>query len=143
MLAGRPALTVARIGVGSKPIPGDGEPVVGAVTEIPGLFVLFTHSGATVGLILGELLAEEISTGGPAPVLAPFRIERFATKPRSGASTPARGHRSPIPEPRGQALLTPFPMYARVVEVGTFHFLFPRTKRRRESDSDERVDPGS
>ncbi|MDR5698772.1 NAD(P)/FAD-dependent oxidoreductase [Agromyces aerolatus] len=93
VLAARPRLTVSRVGIGPKPIPGDGEPVVGAVGAVPGLSVLFTHSGATLGLILGELLAEEIATGAPSPVLAPFRIERFAAgatvaEAGSGAWTP-------------------------------------------------------
>lgn len=79
VLAGQPSLTVRRIGVGPKPIPGDGEPVVGAVDAVPGLSVLFTHSGATLGLILGELVAEEVVTGNPSPVLTPYRIERFST----------------------------------------------------------------
>lgn len=78
VLAGHPRLTAERVGAGLKPIPGDGEPVAGAVPAIPGLYTLFTHSGATLGLILGELLAEEIVTGTPSPVLASFRVDRFA-----------------------------------------------------------------
>jgi glycine/D-amino acid oxidase-like deaminating enzyme len=77
VLAGNPRLTADRIGAGLKPIPGDGEPVVGAVPSIEGLYALFTHSGATLGLALGELLAEEILTGRPSPVLTSFRLDRF------------------------------------------------------------------
>ncbi len=77
VLAGNPRLTAQRVGAGLKPIPGDGEPVVGAVPSIAGLFTLFTHSGATLGLILGELLAEEILTGRPSPVMSSFRLDRF------------------------------------------------------------------
>jgi glycine/D-amino acid oxidase-like deaminating enzyme len=77
VLAGNPKLTAERVGAGLKPIPGDGEPVVGAVPGIAGLFTLFTHSGATLGLVLGELLAEEILTGAPSPVLTSFRLDRF------------------------------------------------------------------
>ncbi|WP_353814803.1 NAD(P)/FAD-dependent oxidoreductase [Agromyces sp. SYSU T00266] len=77
VLAGNPRLTAQRVGAGLKPIPGDGEPVVGAVPSIAGLSTLFTHSGATLGLALGELLAEEILTGSPSPVLASFRLDRF------------------------------------------------------------------
>ncbi|MFS0853225.1 NAD(P)/FAD-dependent oxidoreductase [Microbacterium sp. 179-I 3D4 NHS] len=77
VLAGAPALTASRVGAGWKPIPGDGEPVAGPVPGIEGLYTLFTHSGATLGLILGELAAEEVLTGRPAPVLEAFRIERF------------------------------------------------------------------
>jgi glycine/D-amino acid oxidase-like deaminating enzyme len=77
VLAGNPRLTAQRVAAGLKPIPGDGEPVVGPVPSIPGLHTVFTHSGATLGLILGELLAEEILTGTPSPVLAAFRLDRF------------------------------------------------------------------
>jgi glycine/D-amino acid oxidase-like deaminating enzyme len=79
VLAGNPRLTAQRVGAGLKPIPGDGEPVVGPVPSIPGLSTVFTHSGATLGLILGELLAEEILTGTPSPVLKSFRLDRFDT----------------------------------------------------------------
>lgn len=78
VLAGNPVLTAQRVGAGLKPIPGDGDPVVGAVPSITGLHVIFTHSGATLGLILGELVAEEVLTGRPSPVLAPFGLGRFA-----------------------------------------------------------------
>lgn len=78
VLEGNPKLEVASIGVGGKPIPGDGEPVVGALKSIPGYHVAFSHSGATLGLIIGELLAYEIATGAAHPMLATFRPERFA-----------------------------------------------------------------
>ncbi|WP_138758388.1 NAD(P)/FAD-dependent oxidoreductase [Modestobacter altitudinis] len=78
VLAGNPALTAASCGVGRKPVPGDGYPVLGAVCEVGGLHVAFTHSGATIGLIAGELLAEEIVTGVPDPLLDAFRPDRFS-----------------------------------------------------------------
>lgn len=78
VLEGNPELEVASIGVGGKPIPGDGEPVVGALKAVPGYYVVFSHSGATLGLILGELLAYEIATGAEHPMLATFRPERFS-----------------------------------------------------------------
>lgn len=79
VLAGAPVLTAERIGAGLKPIPGDGEPVVGAVPSIDGLYALFTHSGATLGLLLGELLADEIITGTASPVMHAFRVGRFTS----------------------------------------------------------------
>jgi glycine/D-amino acid oxidase-like deaminating enzyme len=79
VMEGNPKLEVASIGVGGKPIPGDGEPVVGALKAIPGYYVAFSHSGATLGLIVGELLAQEIATGAEHPMLATFRPERFAS----------------------------------------------------------------
>ncbi|MEN0084763.1 MAG: FAD-binding oxidoreductase [Leifsonia sp.] len=77
VIAGNPRLEADRIGAGLKPIPGDGDPVAGPVPSIEGLYALFTHSGATLGLALGELAAEEIATGTPSPVLEAFRLERF------------------------------------------------------------------
>ncbi len=71
-------LTVAAYGAGRKPIPGDGEPVMGELSAIPGYYVAFSHSGATLGLIVGELLAYEIATGARHPMLASFRPERFS-----------------------------------------------------------------
>jgi glycine/D-amino acid oxidase-like deaminating enzyme len=77
VLAGNPELTAESCGAGRKPIPGDGHPVLGAVPGIGGLHVAFTHSGATIGLIAGELLAEEVVTGCPSPLLDAFRPDRF------------------------------------------------------------------
>jgi glycine/D-amino acid oxidase-like deaminating enzyme len=78
VLEGNPKLELASYGVGRKPIPGDGEPVLGEIKAIPGYFVAFSHSGATLGLIVGELLAYEIATREQHPMLATFRPERFA-----------------------------------------------------------------
>lgn len=78
VLAGNPTLECASYGVGKKPIPGDGDPVFGELQTISGYFVAFSHSGATLGLIAGELLAHEIVTGERHPMLADFRPERFA-----------------------------------------------------------------
>ncbi|AGB75532.1 MULTISPECIES: NAD(P)/FAD-dependent oxidoreductase [Rhizobium] len=78
VLQGNPKLEIGDYGVGPKPIPGDGEPVFGELQAIPGYFVAFSHSGATLGLIAGELLADEIATGKRHPLLASFRPERFA-----------------------------------------------------------------
>ncbi|MET8560864.1 FAD-binding oxidoreductase [Streptomyces flaveolus] len=77
VLAGGPRLELDSYGVGRKPIPGDGEPALGELDEVPGLFVAFTHSGATLALIAGELLADEITTGERSPLLAAFRPGRF------------------------------------------------------------------
>lgn len=78
VLAGNPALRSVGHGAGAKPIPGDGEPVVGAVPGVRGLHIAFTHSGATLGLVAGDLLAQEVLTGRRDPLLAGFGPERFA-----------------------------------------------------------------
>ena len=77
VLDGNPQLDLESFGVGPKPIPADGDPVFGELAEIANLFVAFSHSGATLGLIAGEMLAREIATGETHPMLAPFRPSRF------------------------------------------------------------------
>lgn len=77
MLAGAPKLDVLGVGAGLRPIPGDGHPVVGALPNIPGYYVAFSHSAATLGPLLGELLADEILEDTVSPLLADFRPDRF------------------------------------------------------------------
>ena len=78
LLTGNPPLEAGRCGIGPKPIPGDGEPVLGQIDDIAGLHVAFTHSGATLALIAGELLAYQITRGTAHPMLADFNARRFA-----------------------------------------------------------------
>ena len=78
VLADGPLLTANTQGIGPKPIPGDGEPVLGQLADISGLYVAFTHSGATLALIVGELLAQQIVTGQPHPLLRPYSPHRFS-----------------------------------------------------------------
>jgi glycine/D-amino acid oxidase-like deaminating enzyme len=77
VLEGGPEFEVASYGIGPKPVPGDGEPVLGRVDDVSGLYIAFTHSGATLGLIIGELVAYEIITGASHPMLAGFNVRRF------------------------------------------------------------------
>jgi glycine/D-amino acid oxidase-like deaminating enzyme len=77
VLEGNPSLTLESYAVGPKPIPSDGEPVLGKLEGVAGCFVAFTHSGATLALIAGELLADEIMSGEASELLAAFRPRRF------------------------------------------------------------------
>lgn len=83
VLAGNPKLAFSSYGVGRKPIPGDGEPVFGKLDGVGSCFVAFSHSGATLGLIAGELLADEIATGRRSPLLDDFRPDRFRAAART------------------------------------------------------------
>ena len=69
-------LVDARIGV--RPMPGDGVTIAGRVHGFANAWVLATHSGMTLGPLLGRLIADEIVTGVASPMLAPFRPDRFA-----------------------------------------------------------------
>lgn len=75
-----PALAGARVEaarLGVRPMPPDGHPIVGPHPELPGFYVVVTHSGVTLGPVLGPLVAREVLTGQPEAVLAPYRPERF------------------------------------------------------------------
>jgi len=63
--------------VGVRPMPADGLPIVGPVPWMEGLHVMITHSGMTLGPLLGDLLAEELMTGTMPEMLAPYRYDRF------------------------------------------------------------------
>lgn len=86
VLEGNPALEMESYHCGPKPVPGDGEPVIGPLEGIPGYFIAFSHSGATLGLITGELIAREIVTGEVSPLLDSFRPARFMKQNQAMAS---------------------------------------------------------
>ena len=76
-----PALEAAEIveaRFGMRPVPADGHSCVGALSRIPGYYEAVTHSGVTLGPLVGRLLAREILTGEVDPLIAPFRPDRFA-----------------------------------------------------------------
>ncbi|MBO1330006.1 FAD-binding oxidoreductase [Streptomyces sp. VRA16 Mangrove soil] len=76
-----PALGAARITrtrIAHRPVPVDGFPSVGAVPDVPGYYEAVTHSGITLGPVVGRLLAAEIVDGERHVLLKDFRAERFA-----------------------------------------------------------------
>lgn len=85
LLDGVDSLPKASWKIGRKPIPGDGEPVFGELEQVPGCYAAFTHSGATLGLLSGELIAYELTTGEKHPMLETFRPERFAGSAENAA----------------------------------------------------------
>lgn len=76
------AASVESVRVGERPIPGDGLPVLGRVTDLPGFFFAVSHSGATLSLHAGDLVAAEVLGEDRREELAAFRFERFAVPQR-------------------------------------------------------------
>ena len=68
---------IAQARVALRPIPADGFPSVGAVPSVPGYYEAVSHSGITLGPVIGRLLAAEILDGERDELLADFRPERF------------------------------------------------------------------
>lgn len=75
-LAGTP-IEAARIAV--RPFPSDGLSVIGPPPNVEGLYLVCTHSAATMGPWLGRIAAREILYGEVDPRIAPFRPARIAT----------------------------------------------------------------
>lgn len=69
--------TVAGYRVCVRPMPADGQSIVGWLPGVAGVYVAVTHSGVTLGAHLAGLITAEL-LGGAAPAeLAPFRPGRF------------------------------------------------------------------
>jgi glycine/D-amino acid oxidase-like deaminating enzyme len=66
--------------VGYRPVPVDGFPVIGKATDIDGYYEAVTHSGITLGPVVGRTLAAEIISGDIDPLISPFRASRFSSE---------------------------------------------------------------
>ncbi|MEV4601330.1 FAD-dependent oxidoreductase [Amycolatopsis sp. NPDC049253] len=63
--------------VGARPMPADGEPIIGPVPEVPGLYLAVMHSAVTLAAAVGHLVARELVDGTVEPALAGCRLHRF------------------------------------------------------------------
>jgi glycine/D-amino acid oxidase-like deaminating enzyme len=66
--------------LGWRPMPADGLSALGPVPGLAGYYLAFTHSGVTLGPVLGRMVCDEILTGQPRPELAPFRPDRLISR---------------------------------------------------------------
>lgn len=73
------ATTVELLGtrVGARPMPADGDPIVGRVVEAPGLYLAVMHAAITLAPGIGRLIASELTNDTPEPALANYRLNRF------------------------------------------------------------------
>jgi glycine/D-amino acid oxidase-like deaminating enzyme len=60
-----------------RPMPADGQSIVGRLPGAPGLYIAVTHSGVTLAAHLSRLIAAELTTGTATAELAPYRPDRF------------------------------------------------------------------
>jgi glycine/D-amino acid oxidase-like deaminating enzyme len=73
--AGSVELVSTRLGL--RPMPADGEPIVGPVAEVPGLYLAVMHSAVTLAAAVGRLVARELVRGTAEPALSGCRPDRF------------------------------------------------------------------
>jgi len=64
-----------------RPIPADGQSIVGRLSGAEWLYIAVTHSGVTLAAHLSRLIAAELTAGTPAAELAPYRPNRFQRSP--------------------------------------------------------------
>ena len=77
-LVGGSGVDLDSVGVGYRPIPRDGLPIIGTVPQINGLYVAVMHAGVTLAPLVGRLAAQELLDGAEAAALATCRPTRFA-----------------------------------------------------------------
>lgn len=63
--------------LGARPMPADGEPIVGPVAEVPGLYLAVMHSAVTLAAAVGRLVARELVDGTVESALSGCRPDRF------------------------------------------------------------------
>lgn len=68
--------------VGWRPMPADGEPLIGPLPGADGVYLAVMHSGVTLAPAVGRLAAEEVVHGADAVELRDCRPARFAPAPR-------------------------------------------------------------
>jgi glycine/D-amino acid oxidase-like deaminating enzyme len=74
-----PALAGARlesVRIGVRAVPADGQPAVGFAPGLENCYLLASHSGVTLGALLGRLVASEL-LGAAEAQLEPYRPARF------------------------------------------------------------------
>jgi len=64
-----------------RPLPPDGQSIVGRLPGTPGLYVAVTHSGVTLAAHLSRLIAADLTTPTRPASLAPYTPARFASDP--------------------------------------------------------------
>jgi glycine/D-amino acid oxidase-like deaminating enzyme len=82
IVPGLAGVAVEAVRVGIRPMPRDGQPIVGFDPRISGLYTVVTHSGITLAARLALLVTEELS-GGDTAELEPYRSSRFVVDPVS------------------------------------------------------------
>ncbi len=65
------------VGIGWRPMPTDGLPIVGHGQKAPHVYFATMHSGVTLAPIIGRYAADEILDGNRVAALADFRPDRF------------------------------------------------------------------
>ncbi|WP_340608403.1 NAD(P)/FAD-dependent oxidoreductase [Xenorhabdus bharatensis] len=72
-------LRLEQASIGIRPMPDDGMPIVGKVSDYQGLYIVSMHTAITLAPLICRLAQEEIINGTEQAELKPFRISRFVS----------------------------------------------------------------
>ena len=64
-----------------RPMPADGQSIVGRLPGAPGVYVAVTHSGVTLAAHLADLITADLTSVAPVAELTPYRPDRFLATP--------------------------------------------------------------
>jgi glycine/D-amino acid oxidase-like deaminating enzyme len=85
-----------------RPLPPDGQSIVGRLPGAPGIYVAVTHSGVTLAAHLSRLIAADLTTGTPPAALTPYTPARFShatapadPRPRRPSALPGAAPQAP------------------------------------------------
>ena len=70
-------IEIDKVGIGWRPLPLDGLPIIGYLNDLPNTYIAVSHSGISLGPLIGKLATEEILFKKPNNLLANFRPQRF------------------------------------------------------------------
>jgi D-hydroxyproline dehydrogenase subunit beta len=76
---------VVELKVCARPLPADGQSIVGRLPGAPGIYVAVTHSGVTLAAHLAGLITADLITGTPPAPLTPYTPARFTSGIQRGA----------------------------------------------------------
>jgi glycine/D-amino acid oxidase-like deaminating enzyme len=68
---------IADVRRGPRPIPSDGQPIIGFVPAVSNAYLTVMHNAITLAPAVSELAAIEILDGVDVDLLAPYRVSRF------------------------------------------------------------------
>jgi glycine/D-amino acid oxidase-like deaminating enzyme len=68
---------VVELKVCVRPLPADGQSIVGRLPGAQGIYVAVTHSGVTLAAHLSRLITTDLTTGTPPAPLTPYTPARF------------------------------------------------------------------
>jgi glycine/D-amino acid oxidase-like deaminating enzyme len=86
MLSGAHDVQLSDVRIGVRPVPVDGQPIIGSLPGHPGGYIAVMHSAVTLAPVAGRLVADELIDGLDPEELQGVRPDRFVTRTPNGSA---------------------------------------------------------